>query len=431
MHNEWCDLKEVIIGGGDNLFPTGDAPGAKESLWILPGKDALDAAKCLGKSNWHCCKDTKQGDRLVSRICPPVDLEKRPCCTWQGVEDEANHFAKKVEELGIKVHRTDWLDVENLQRNFGEKPVAAAGAMAIFPRDPMQVVGDALIELRLGAANRRAEIFDVLKYIDGPNGIQANPANTVISMPERSYAQQLFGKCKVVEACDQSSPICINNVVPCPVGEEYSKGCTCEVPFWDKSDTANVEGGDILMFGDTWLVGHSDNTQMGSSLLGLRWLNTTLHKMGMRINVIPVRMDKRVLHLDLVMSAPSPDVVVVADLPWRCESVIGGGLDQDCTAFPDGLPSFLTSKEKGGRFNLVHVTGETGLYMGTNSLPITPTHTFMATNNVAPDYVKADMNKAIKEVRALGIKVDTLNMTFHGMLGGALRCSSHPLRRHC
>jgi hypothetical protein len=190
VHNEWCDLKEVIIGGGDNLFPTGDAPGAKESLWILPGKDALDAAKCLGKSNWHCCKDTKQGDRLVSRICPPVDLEKRPCCTWQGVEDEANHFAKKVEELGIKVHRTDWLDVENLERNFGEKPVAAAGAMAIFPRDPMQVVGDALIELRLGAANRRAEIFDVLKYIDGPNGIQANPANTVISMPERSYASR-------------------------------------------------------------------------------------------------------------------------------------------------------------------------------------------------------------------------------------------------
>ena len=59
--------------------------------------------------------------------------------------------------------------------------------------------------------------------------------------------------------------------------------------------------------------------------------------------VLALRLVKQILHLDLVLSAPRKDLLLVADLDW----VVNG---RTYNAFPEGLPPFLKSR----RFKKVH-----------------------------------------------------------------------------
>ena len=168
-----------------------------------------------------------------------------------------------------------------------------------------------------------------------------------------------------------------------------------------------------MLMGDTIIVGHSENRAMGSSPKGIEWVRHTLKSLGIDKKVVGVLLDSRILHLDIVMSLPCPGLAIVADLPFPDGSL----------PFPNGLPKELLDWE------LLHVSAMAGQFMAANCLPINTKVIVMANNSLAPTKYQAEIAGLHQKMRDRGFIVEVIDFGYHGMMGGALRCSTHPIRR--
>lgn len=170
--------------------------------------------------------------------------------------------------------------------------------------------------------------------------------------------------------------------------------------------------------GDTILVGTSENG--GSSKKGVDWLRNALKFLGIDKKVVQVPLHPRILHLDLVMSLPRFGLAIVADGPFpknEWEETAG-------MPFLEGVPKELDNWKQ------LHVSAMAGMYMAANCLPISPDVLLMVDNEFAPPEIQNETRVLHQQVRDEGITVEVIDMGYHGMNGGALRCSTHPIRRN-
>ena len=153
-----------------------------------------------------------------------------------------------------------------------------------------------------------------------------------------------------------------------------------------------LEGGDVLVYGKTVFVGNSGRA---TNHAGIVWLRNYLGHFG--YNVVEVKIDKDILHLDCILSFPRDGLMIV------CED-----------AMPEGLPEELKSWDK------ILVTKDEAQALATNGLPIDD-HTYI-TDIAFKDTVG-------KELERRGIHVEYIDYKLSRFAGGAFRCSTQPLLR--
>lgn len=417
------------------MFPINSA-SSSEMLKILPEEDWLKFGHCMkgteNNRNWGVAPEPP--NQFLPTEVAEIDAGKLAnydgctdtfdtfdattgtgeraknssyCCTYNEVKREADEVLRVLKKYNVKVRRPTGFNVANREGNYGEM-FTKMGGMNQFSRDVMQVVGNVIFELQPGASNRKGELlnyyaqFEDLQKSAGDNGL------ALLQMPYRDYTKQNTGgygppKTKFdVTLCNFLETIGITNAA--------TYDC---IATYDKNDYAVLEGGDVMLMGDTILVGTSENRAMGSSLKGVEWLQNALKFLGIDKTVVAVPMHPRILHLDLVMSLPRPGLAIVADGPLP-----GGGLP-----FTNGVPKELD------QWKQLHVSGLAGMYMAANCLPISEDVLMMVSNQFAPPDVQNETNVLHQQVRDEGITVEVMDMGFHGMFGGALRCSTHPIRR--
>jgi len=159
----------------------------------------------------------------------------------------------------------------------------------------------------------------------------------------------------------------------------------------DKDTTSLLlEGGDTLLNGFDVYVGDSGT---GSSEGGIAWLQNLL---GASYHVQAVKLRPRILHLDGVMALLRP----------------GLGL-----LFRAGLAGELPESLSG--FRWIEVNEEETYSLGVNGLVLDPETVIIQQRH----------GRLIDEIRKAGMEVIPLAYDGPATIGGALRCSSHPLIR--
>jgi N-dimethylarginine dimethylaminohydrolase len=166
-------------------------------------------------------------------------------------EQQVDALAERVAREGVIVHRPDRLADE--KRTF----LAPNGeGMQLFPRDPLIVVGDHVIEASLRLICRQRERYGLRPIV-------------------QQVAQQRGARWSSV-----------------PLG---TPGCV-DGPF--------LEGGDTLLNGFEVYVGMSG---CASDMAGIDWLQALL---GETYRAIPVAMKSNVLHLDCCLALVKPGLLV-------------------------------------------------------------------------------------------------------------------------
>lgn len=313
-------------------------PDVEKAAWAAEGLKVLpesEAAKARERSGKH------------SR-----DMDKHRL-----VEAENDALIELLERFGVIVHRPDEITDDPLAANFGAEWLAN-GYIQTYSRDPIFVVGDNVIELAPGAPNRRAE---QLGY-------------------RRLFAERVAGS-----------------------GARWFQMPLVDVaaiggPGYDKDDHPALEGGDLLVLGDTILAGTSLNKVMGSNARGVAWLASMLEPQGYTVE--RVRIGEEFLHLDVVLSIPRDGLAIVCP-----------------DAFVDGLPPALDG------WDLIEVTREQSRLLACNGLPIDPENYILAYND------DEDGSAVQGELERRGIVVHRIAFRNHTEDGGAIRCSTHPLVR--
>ncbi len=166
--------------------------------------------------------------------------------------------------------------------------------------------------------------------------------------------------------------------------------------YLDTSDTlfqklrANkIEGGDVIIDGDTVFVGISSRT----SIEAVHELATKLPK----YNIIPVPFNEKYLHLDCVFNILSSDVGLI---------------------FPKALdPSIINMLSE--KYELIEVSEEEQFTMGTNVLSIGNRKVFSLPQNIHVN----------KEMREHGFTVIEVEFSEIIKSGGSFRCCSMPVER--
>lgn len=140
--------------------------------------------------------------------------------------------------------------------------IGYGNAQQYFPRDPVLVVGDQIIETAMRYPLRRMERFGIRRTLEPLVG-----TDSIVAMPEPA---------------------------PLPEADDGSWG---PGPF--------LEGGDVLLLGPDVLVGVSGNA---STTAGARWLQRAVgsHR---RVQVVPL--STRFLHLDCVLATPREGLALV------------------------------------------------------------------------------------------------------------------------
>ena len=233
-HHEWGKVREVVIG----ISPAEDFVVFYEDSqrWLVPPADAF------------CRKHT--GRRLIE-----VDAE------WaQRIERQVDALAELVAREGVTVHRPERLQGD--ERTF----LAPNGEGAqLYPRDPMIVVGNHVIDASLRLRCRQRERYGL-----------------------RSLVQRMASERGARwSSVPLGSPACVDG------------------PF--------LEGGDTLLNGHEIYVGMSG---CASDMAGIDWLQTVL---GPPYRVIPVALRSNVLHLDCALGLIKPGLLV-----WCPEKLIDG-----------------------------------------------------------------------------------------------------------
>lgn len=174
---------------------------------------------------------------------------------------------------------------------------------------------------------------------------------------------------------------------PQPAGNVY----TDDIKAQEIAEKNNVllDGGDFLLRGENIFcgVGH------GSNMNGVKFAQTLL---GNGYKVHPIIMEDEALHLDCAMSLLSPNLGLLCREWIKSE-----------------LPAELD------HMTWIDVTPEEAAWLGGNGLPLDPETVIMDPQH----------KRIIAEIKKHGHKVIECEYSVPSMLGGALRCSTQPIRR--
>lgn len=233
-HHEWGTLREVIIG----ISPAED--------FIVFLEDSM---------RWQTPEEAEFSRKYVGRRLVDIDPE------WaRRMERQADALAEFVAGQGITVHRPERL--RDPERTF---LAPNAMGMQLFPRDPMIVVGNHVIESSLRIQCRQRERFGL-----------------------RAHIQQV-------------------------AEQRGAKWSTVPFGWLNGVDGPFLEGGDTLLNGYEVYVGMSG---CASDMAGVDWLQALL---GERYRVVPVALRSDVLHLDCALALIKPGLLV-----WCPEKLIDG-----------------------------------------------------------------------------------------------------------
>ena len=217
-----------------------------------------------------------------------------------------------------------------------------------FPRDPIVVIGDTFVETSMHCPTHRSERFPI----------------------RRTLAERL-------RDCRLTS---IPEPVPLPEDENGSFG---PGPF--------LEGGDVFVLGSDIYVGNTGNA---SNRAGIQCLRNIL---GEAYRVHEIRISKKYLHLDCVLSTPRRGLAVVC-----------------MDGFIDGLPSFLKDWE------LIEVSAKDAEEkLATNLLVL----------DEKTDLIAAELPELGEALTRAGQDVITTPFAAVFLWGGDFRCWHHPLIR--
>jgi N-dimethylarginine dimethylaminohydrolase len=233
VHHEWGKLHEVVIG----ISPAEDFTVFHEE-----------------SMRWMAPPELELGRKYAGRRLIEIDPD------WaQRMEKQADALAELVAHEGVTVHRPERL--RGVERTF----LAPNGEGAqLFPRDPMIVVGEHVIDSSLRLLCRQRERYGL-----------------------RPHIQRLAAQGARWSSVPFGSPGCVDG------------------PF--------LEGGDTLLNGHEVYVGMSG---CASDMAGIDWLQALL---GARYRVIPVALRSNVLHLDCALGLVKPGLLV-----WCPEKLIDG-----------------------------------------------------------------------------------------------------------
>ena len=247
VDHEWGELKEVVVGLTNLRIPSKVPPSIKNYL-------PTSSIELIEKNKGQWLQD-----------CNP-NLDQ------QSIE-QMNAIISILKERGIIVHQVEKLSDD-------ETSYLAVNSDAVsqtFPRDPILVIGNKVIETAMLEPYRRKERFAIRRTIEKR---LENSGSHLVSMPQPDPYQS-------------KSP------------GDYGPG-----PY--------LEGGDVMLVGQDIYVGDSGNA---SNLAGIRWLSDYL---GQDYRVHRVPLSRRFLHLDTTLALPRPGLAIV------CQE-----------AFTEGLPKFL------------------------------------------------------------------------------------------
>lgn len=236
VHHEWGALEEVIVG----IQPP-------ESIVLPRYYDGLRFLTPQSKALLE-----RYGGRRLIDIAP--ERAKR-------AHEQIEAYAQFLADRGITVHRTAPLQGAEAEYLTDEGTL-------LFPRDPVVVIADNVIESSLKIRYRRKERYSVRPVVES---LLPDRAFTWVSMPPPS-------------------------------------------PRPDDADTesAFLEGGDTLLNGREIYVGVSG---CASSAKGADWLQRFL---GDAYTVHPIELTPTTLHLDCVMSLVRPGLGVICP-----QSIVG------------------------------------------------------------------------------------------------------------
>ena len=265
-----------------------------------------------------------------------------------------------IEILGrfdVTVHRPSAISDQQVAANFGAEWLLNGYTQA-YSRDPIFVVGDNVVELAPGTPARRA---DLLGYRELFRERVVGSGAKWVQMP----------------AIDVTA---------------------MTAPGYTKDGRLALEGGDLLVLGDTVLAGTSLNPAVGSSALGVEWLRALLRPQGYTVE--QVHLDKAFLHLDVCLSIPRDGLAI---------------------ACPDALVEGLPPQLDG--WDVIEVTVDQARFLACNGLPIDP-------DNYILGYNEDEDGFTVQEgLEARGITVHRVAFGNHTEDGGSIRCSTHPLVR--
>ncbi|WP_415410258.1 twin-arginine translocation signal domain-containing protein [Synechococcus sp. A10-1-5-9] len=247
VDHEWGTLKEVVVGFTNIRVPSEIPPSSKN---YLP-QSSIDFIE-KNKGQWLIDCDPELNQQSI---------------------DQMNTIIYILNDRGVIVHQVEQLspaEVEYLEMD-------SDAVMQTFPRDPILVIGNKVIETSMLEPYRRKERFAIRRTIEDR---LLNSGSYPVSMPQ---ADPYRGKS----------------------ADDYGPG-----PY--------LEGGDVMLIGKDIYVGQTGNA---SNLAGIRWLSDYL---GQDYQVHQVPLSRRFLHLDCVLALPRPGVAIV------CQE-----------AFTQGLPKFL------------------------------------------------------------------------------------------
>lgn len=331
---EYGQLQEVIVGGAFDLYPD-----VEKAIWIQ------EAFKILPQN---------EGQKALERS----GKNSREIGKYAKVELENQALIKLLESFGVKVWRPAEPSLEQVVANYGEEFVITNGFQFTYARDPIVVIGNNVIELAMGSAIRRADILAyrclLRERVLGSNALwYAMPALDYFALSAGSYDKNRF-----------------------PV----------------------LEGGDILVLGKKILVGTSKNPMVGSSPLGIAWLQSILAPQGYEVQAVPLT--DRFMHLDVALSVPRPGLIIACP-----------------AAFSDGLPAIFAG------WKVIAVSEEDAQRLAVNGLPIDERHYILGTNG------PHKWDEIVNALQVEGIQVYPIPFENHNEDGGSIRCATHPLLR--
>jgi glycine amidinotransferase len=240
VHHEWGVLKEAIVGIGETMI----IPRWSEEYEYL-----ADQSQSFVR--------THQEQRLADADPEGFAL----------MLEQLESFVDILQRRGVTVHRPRPASKSEL--NYLSE--IGRGICQLFPRDPVLVIGDTVIETALREPVRRRERFSIRDAL-APNLEKRD--YRYVSMPEPE---------------------------PPKSATDYGPG-----PF--------LEGGDVVLNGYEIYVGLSGHA---SNRAGLNWLRRFL---GGQYRVTPIGINPALEHLDCVLSLPKPGLAVI------CREAIVGDL---------------------------------------------------------------------------------------------------------
>ena len=288
----------------------------------------------------------KNTEKYVNENAKVPEITDKYMAEWA---NERENLKRILEKYGVEVQRPRLLTAyEKMLGNVEGGYTEASGISNFFARDPFITIGNHIIECSFFSLYRRLEVLPIRPILQK----EAEESGCYyVSIPQADISN----------------------------GNDSTVG-------------SFLEGGDVLVYGKTVFVGNSGRA---TNHAGIVWLRNYLGHFG--YNVVEVKMDKDILHLDCILSFPRDGLMIV------CED-----------AMPEGLPEELKSWDK------ILVTKDEAQALATNGLPIDD-HTYI-TDIAFKDTVG-------KELERRGIHVEYIDYKLSRFAGGAFRCSTQPLLR--